>query len=858
MNRFRRPPIIVGSTICAVVVFTAAAHGEPVRYEEGFETDNPVRHWTSKGNYTVHYAGLTNQRSRSGERAFKLDVTFVADGDYNYWSGPILDIPAVKGMRLSGHIYLEQVPPNVSVGIGTSYYVPALEVKDGGAGRGVCHIIGTLGRESTGKWIEQQADLGIVGENLGMKVLGESSPGIRMEKWAIQVFCRNAVNARLVLYIDDVTVKGDVPPQWEETAAQHLLDWQIAFRARQDVSASQFRAALAPLHAQAAVIAASIPSSATIDNVPVQPWREHAQALCDQMHRDVKAALQTTDPAQPMPPDAEAYLHDIGDRCLRPLRLGAVNLRRLKGRTAPCLVYVQNNPLTNYRTLPRTALADGLLDESIELVASPGEYEPSAICLRPARDPTVALEVSNLVFGEQVIPGEAIDLRVVKAWYQAGRAVSETDQRILMPELLLHDDTLVEVDESQRCNIVRDIDAPRDADVLLPVDIKAGQVRQFWLTVRVPAAATPGKYAGTLKIQFSNLPCVRVPIRLDVLPIDLKPSYLDYGLYYRAQLTDGTPAAVNSDFKTAAQIEADLRNMKAHGILWPDIYERCPATNGTVDFSRLDRQLQIRRKVGLPVDPMLYLGVGTGGLTDERLVEQRLKLIQSVIDFARSRGIEQVYFYGQDEAMGEALRSQRRVWSAIHGMGGRVWVACSTGFFDVVGDLLDLPVVARQSPADVPRVHAAGRKIWNYAKPGPIEAPFSQRYYMGWWLIRSGMDGSHAYAFQHALGKGKSGGRPWDDFDDAVYRSINYTYPTVDGVVDTLQWEAVREAIDDVRYYTTLRDVIDQTAGGSDRRARALAADASRWLDSLDITGDLQAIRREMAQRIVELNATHR
>ena len=44
---------------------------------------------------------------------------------------------------------------------------------------------------------------------------------------------------------------------------------------------------------------------------------------------------------------------------------------------------------------------------------------------------------------------------------------------------------------------------------------------------------------------------------------------------------------------------------------------------------------------------------------------------------------------------------------------------------------------------------------------------------------------------KHALGLGESMGRPWDDFDNSIYRSHMLTYPTVDGIVGTLQWEGV-------------------------------------------------------------------
>lgn len=59
------------------------------------------------------------------------------------------------------------------------------------------------------------------------------------------------------------------------------------------------------------------------------------------------------------------------------------------------------------------------------------------------------------------------------------------------------------------------------------------------------------------------------------------------------------------------------------------------------------------------------------------------------------------------------------------------------------------------------------------------------------------------YAYQHCFGA------CWNDIDHSVYRDHNLTYPTVDGVIPTMAWEGLREAVDDVRYVTTLESAID-------------------------------------------------
>lgn len=76
------------------------------------------------------------------------------------------------------------------------------------------------------------------------------------------------------------------------------------------------------------------------------------------------------------------------------------------------------------------------------------------------------------------------------------------------------------------------------------------------------------------------------------------------------------------------------------------------------------------------------------------------------------------------------------------------------------------------------------------------------------------------------------------------------TYPTVNGVVDTIQWEGFREAVDDVRYVSTLVRLIKDAPPA----LGPLAAEAWSWLDSADVeTADLYDLRAQMAEWITRL-----
>ena len=54
-----------------------------------------------------------------------------------------------------------------------------------------------------------------------------------------------------------------------------------------------------------------------------------------------------------------------------------------------------------------------------------------------------------------------------------------------------------------------------------------------------------------------------------------------------------------------------------------------------------------------------------------------------------------------------------------------------------------------------------------------------------------------AYQFRY-------GGSVWNDYDHASYRDHVYAYPSIDGVIDTIQWEGFREGVDDTRYVASL------------------------------------------------------
>ena len=96
----------------------------------------------------------------------------------------------------------------------------------------------------------------------------------------------------------------------------------------------------------------------------------------------------------------------------------------------------------------------------------------------------------------------------------------------------------------------------------------------------------------------------------------------------------------------------------------------------------------------------------------------------------------------------------------------------------------------------------------------------------------------------------------WNDYAGPVggYRALNMVYPTDDGVIDTVQWEGYREGIDDIRYATTLMQAIAEAKNSKKKARVTLAAEAEKYIEDVDVTGDLDAVRAQIIDYILRLS----
>ena len=513
--------------------------------------------------------------------------------------------------------------------------------------------------------------------------------------------------------------------------------------------------------------------------------------------------------------------------------------------TPPYIVWV-TDPISNDHVLPERFPVPGCAGTELSLSACPGEYEPVSFAVYAIEElRNVMVRCSDAESGDSMLPAGQIDVRIVKCWWQDGVELGYGDdvrEPTFTPELLLKDPDFVSVDDQRKANTLKDREAPRDARELRPVSIAAGTAQQFWITVHVPQDAAAGSYTATLTLKPENAPATDMPLRIRALPFELAEPALTYSIYYRGSLVAGPTGSIGPDDRSAQQYLAEMRNLKAHGVTHPTCYQRFD------DRELFDRAIELRKQAGIAVDPLYSLGISMGGgppASPEGL-EALKDRVRSALAQVRRHGIRELYIYGLDEAQGEQLKAERVAFEAAHEAGVKLFVACGGVAFAAIGDLLDLAVYSGSPTEDEARKwHGVGHRIFSYNHPQVgMEQPETYRRNFGLQLWKSGYDGTMNYAYQDAFG---------DIYvdDDGQFRDHVFAYPTVDGVVDTIQWEGFREGVDDVRYVTTLLRAIERAKAVAGKVP--LAEEARRWVEGMDLAGDLHSLRADIVEWILRL-----
>ncbi len=538
---------------------------------------------------------------------------------------------------------------------------------------------------------------------------------------------------------------------------------------------------------------------------------------------------------------------------------------------------------TNALYLPYDLPENGSISNQIDIVAAQDEFETASVIIfpfRPVKQFTV--EMGDLTSGKNKISGKSADIKVVKRWYRTGGAWMsyhvDLYMRVLTPDMMLYDDSLVEVDEFRRTNKVRmayptgteyvdvseftyqnefmnaDHQASfKDADTLQPVNLKeAGRNIQYMLTFKVPKGTAPGLYKGKLNLIADGKNAGTMDVNLKVLPFVL-PQPRTY---------DDTARPYISHVNYSNGTEAGLKFAMDHNMM------HLSRVADTKDHIRL------AMKVGYPLEVIFdsanHRGNGWdfGGPDEKRTPEfeaqmERIALapfLRMEKEFEALTGKKDYVFYRchtseagwyaaiarDPDQLSEVLNSKTKTRLFSHGMTKDI-LAFSPGIYD-----MDSATNRRRDWADV--WHSVGGRVITYADPFPgPESPGLMRRTLGLELYKHNRYDGHMMHGNVGINLNEFSKYPGGDGD---YRNFDMVLAAADGkVIECLPALGYREAFDDVRYATALKVQAENALKNSkDELVRKEAKRQLAWLERVDgKMMDMDAFRANAQYRIVTL-----
>lgn len=828
-----------------------------VIFNEDFQQQSPVEFWTASVKYKINFMGLTTENAQPKRKVFKLDLTFENDAwGHCYFKIPCDFVPK-KDIRIKARMLIgKESTANVSIGLNLLYPI---------IGKSACSPIQKPFDTTGNKWLDVDWDVtpwfckhdnDIINKYGGLAQPVNLTP--KADSLAIFTFGRNK-NNRLVLYFELLSVTGETYPldQYKDVQSKR---WQPVID-RQKTILEEFKQALT-----------SYEQSAGRNTVMGKVSAELFAKLEKSMQNEGNQFVITPD-------DYKMLQGNMAD-------MQTVSSARGNRKA---IVYVLNNPIISDKVLPDAPVPSAIKAKNegdIKVIAAKSESESFSIivkALQTLKGLTLTCDTLKQINGKNIISEKNIDIKIVKCWYQSGSAWMnpfQTDSRILVPELLLNDDSLVKVDDAQKTNYLKlqftdqckywNVDDKKynrkediktvlpvadfpfyDSPKLLPCELEAGRVKQFWITIKVSQTASPGIYTGNLKVSDCDNTLANFSLKLRVLPFELpKPATryntgLEYvsSIYYRSVYDLKYPnGTLTSEWRSLEQIAAELKNMREHNIYNPNCRQSFKD-----DGILLGKMLELRNASGMEGLPVYYMGFVTEHILAQKK-EELTSSLNKISALMNKYGVPKFYCYGLDEAEGEKLRKQFEIWKNIRSCGVGIFAAGEMKNFKDSATALDIQVLSgnpERTKAEQWHKQNTNIQLFAYACPqGGVEDPELNRRGLGLLPWLANYDGVMTYAYMHSMGNG------WNDWDNEKYREHNYVYPTTDGVISTLALAGYREGIDDIRYATLLMQLI---RNNQNQNKASIAEEAKKYMDALTSEGDLQLARMEMIKYILKL-----
>lgn len=501
--------------------------------------------------------------------------------------------------------------------------------------------------------------------------------------------------------------------------------------------------------------------------------------------------------------------------------------------------------------------------EAIEVFCARNEFEPFQVVLTPKWEiRNVRATVSDLV-GPGTIAGASISVRRVET----------------VP---------VTAPSSPDC-------LPGDyPDPLVPsasADVPAGRSTALWFTVRVSPDAKPGDYKGSVTLSADGIEPVNLPFRLRVWSFVLpEVSHLRtaYGCNYEA-LCRWHGARNDEDRRRIAELTN--RNFIEHRVspinplrYW-DFDTEIVDGKLTVDFSGYDAgAVQFFPKLSAFNMPGAFMGrVGNDPPGSEAYDRLKLPFLQQLGSYLRGRGwIDKAYCYIYDEPREEDYAKVVREASLWRKADPGLKILLTEPPEEPLFGSVDIwsPVLDAYVRENCRARQAKGEEVWWYVCCGPlhpfpnnfIDYPAIDHRILHWMNYKYGVTGVLYWQtmfwqhdpWTHPMSVSEDGKRSFGNGDgNLLYPVVRERSgkPIIEGPLDSIRWEMIREGIEDYDYLRMLDDAVRAAEARGDakltREGRAaLAAAGALTRTTADYETDprrLYAVRRRVAEALERL-----
>lgn len=481
----------------------------------------------------------------------------------------------------------------------------------------------------------------------------------------------------------------------------------------------------------------------------------------------------------------------------------------------------------------------------LEISAAKDEFEPGSFCVIPLqKSEKFSLKVTPLANGKNLIGTDNIKLGFVRH----------------LPRR-----TIACYGASEYMN------GPQYIEGNIPETLPENKVSQFFLTVHVPTDAAPGEYTGAVEI-VSGKNVRQLPVKLTVYPFALDRTHgYDIGM---------STAMQNIGFANDAEELKDLRDHNINTLfiqtgIGGDYVEISGDTpeNIKIDYenSRLFKIMKEMKRLGyeghVRMECSFALRFAQKFLPDKKAYDRAIVNIMSAINnHAKANGYPAMCFQLYDEIVShphmldayyQGIKKLKAAGITI--LGNHMWKKTTRSYPEKVArcipyiDIFSMRYNSRNlwyvdSWYEIEDVCEAEGKIlhaYNSNNAITFTQTETMRYMVGWFFRTAGKKtrGHGTWCYQWP------NGNPYEDFDSSGSDWIYHYPPNPQENIaggPAVNWECMREGVDDLRYILTLENLIRQAEKASNKTA---AVSGKKLLKKLSRTFDVE----EMSRRCIFL-----